>query len=96
MCLYSVQREFKGQRGTISEYFCVALYYTARPFIFIYNSGADSGFRPEFSQNSTRIVGTKILSKCRNRKFENMYKICARGDKRLGTKPLQEGTKSKN
>ena len=59
----------------------------------------------------SKILGTKILSKFRNKKFEKRYKIGARRDKttyirnktsnkrekplRIGIKPLEEGTKPK-
>ena len=45
----------------------------------------------EFGQGGwrwTRILGTKILSKFRNKKFENRYKIWARRDKPLLPSPL--------
>ena len=40
----------------------------------------------DFGQGGTRILGTKILSKFRNKKIENRYNICGR----IGQTPYKE------
>ena len=53
------------------------------------------GFRISASGEGTRILGTKMLSKFRNKKFENSKFGLGTKPLRIGTKPLQEETKPK-